>query len=395
MSSITGKHKALKAVAVAAALFAIGGAPAAWAQIKIGVTVSSTGPQASLGIPEKNAITLLPRTIAGQSVEYIVLDDASDTNRAVTNTKKLISEDHVDAIIGSTTTPNTLAMIQPASEGQTPVVTLASSARLVEPMDAQRRWIFKTPHNDSFIAEQLVADAVSKGLKRIGFIGFNNALGDAFAVEIKKAAAAKGLTVVADERFAPGDSSATAQALKVLGAKPDAIVIGGSGTPAALPARALRERGYKGVLYFNHGVSNNDFLRVCGADCNGALVATGPVLVASQLAANNPVKPIAEDLVSRYEKAYGAGSVSLFAGYTWDAGLYLQRAIPGALKAGKPGTQAFRTALRDQLESIRNLPTATGIITTTASDHVGMDQRSRVMVVIDNGRWRLVSAGGH
>ena len=359
----------------------------ALAQIKIGVTISETGPQASLGIPEKNTVAMLPREIGGKKVEYIVLDDASDTTQTVTNTRKLISEEKVDAIIGSTTTPNTLAMLDVVAEGHTPTISLASSSRLVDPMDAKRAWMFKSAHSDSMIASAVLAHMVDKGVKNIAFIGFNNALGESFWQEISKFAELRQVKVVASERFSPSDNSVTAQVLKVMAAKPDAVVIGASGTPAALPARALKERGYKGLVYFNHGVSNSDFLKLCGKDCEGAYVATAPVIVAHQLPADHPARKLASEFADKYEAKYGKDSVSIFAAYTWDAGLWLGKAIPEALKHGQPGTPAFRSALRDALEGLHNLPTATGITNMSAQDHAGHDQRSRVIVQIQQGGW--------
>ncbi|MFY3086389.1 ABC transporter substrate-binding protein, partial [Achromobacter xylosoxidans] len=317
--------------AALAALLVAGAAPAL-AQVKIGATLSTTGPQASLGIPERNTIGLLPTEIGGVKVEYVVLDDASDTTRAVSNSHKLISENKVDLIVGSTTTPNTMAMLDTVASGATPVITLASSARLIDPVDDKRRWVFKTPHSDSLMAEGIARHAAANGVKKLAFIGFNNALGETFWVEVEKAAKQHGIEIVGKESFAPTDTSAVAQTLKLVGAAPDAVVVGASGTPAAMPARSLRERGFKGKIYFNHGVANNDFLRVCGAACDGAWVPVGPVMVADLLPDTHPVKATAQAFAKKYEAANGAGSVSLFAAYTWDVGLLLQQAVPVALK---------------------------------------------------------------
>ncbi|WP_041654259.1 ABC transporter substrate-binding protein [Achromobacter xylosoxidans] len=374
--------------ATLAALLAAGAAPAL-AQVKIGATLSTTGPQASLGIPERNTISLLPTEIGGVKVEYVVLDDASDTTRAVSNSHKLISENKVDLIVGSSTTPNTMAMLDTVASGTTPVITLASSARLIEPVDDKRRWVFKTPHSDSLMAEGIARHAAANGVKKLAFIGFNNALGETFWVEIEKAAKKHGIEVVGKEAFAPTDTSAVAQTLKVIGAAPDAVVVGASGTPAAMPARALRERGYKGKIYFNHGVANNDFLRVCGDACEGAWVPVGPVMVADLLPDTNPVKSTAQAFAKKYEAANGAGTVSLFAAYTWDVGLLLQQAVPVALKTAKPGTPEFRAALRDALENVKNLPTATGVVNMSPTDHNGLDERALVMATVASGKWRL------
>jgi branched-chain amino acid transport system substrate-binding protein len=362
----------------------------AYGQVKVGVTVSATGPQASLGVPEVNAIGLLPREIGGERIEYNILDDKSDTTQVVANTRKLIAEG-VDVIIGSSTTPNTLAMIGPVAEAQTPAISLASSARLITPMDDQKRWIFKTPHSDSHMASAIADHASKNGVKKIAFIGFNNALGDAFSDEITRYAGQKNIQVVANERYSPTDTSVLGQVLKLLSAQPDAVVIGASGTPAALPAIALAQRNYSGKIYFNHGVSNNDFIRVCGKNCNNAFVPTGPVMVADQLPDTNPVKKNALAFVKEYESKFGAASVSIFAAYSADTALILQQAIPLALKRAKPGSSEFRQALRDAIESVHGRATTTGIVNMTAQDHVGLGFDAPVMAQIVDGKWRLAN----
>ena len=376
-------------VRTAIALALVCGASAAMAQVKIGVTVSTTGPAASLGIPEKNTIALLPQEIGGKSVQYIVLDDASDTSKAVQNTHKLIDEDHVDAIIGSTVTPNSLAMLDVVSEGKTPMISLAASAAIIAPMDAKREWAFKTPQNDSLMADAIAGSMEKHGIKTVGFIGFADAYGENWYSVFNAAAAAHHLKLVANERYARTDASVTGQVLKTMAANPDAVLIAGSGTPAALPAKSLKERGYKGAIYQTHGVANNDFLRVCGKDCEGELLPAGPILVADQLPDSNPVKQSSEAYKNAYEKAYGVGSVATFGGHAWDAGQMLQRAIPEALKKAQPGTPAFREALRDALANIKELPLSHGIMNTSATDHNGLDQRARVIVQIVDGKWKL------
>ncbi|MFZ5550852.1 MAG: ABC transporter substrate-binding protein [Pseudomonadota bacterium] len=377
--------KALKTLIAAAAVLAAG---AALADINVGVTVSSTGPAASLGIPEKNTIALMPTTIAGQKVNYIVLDDASDTTKAVANTRRLIAEDKVDIILGSTTTPNSLAMIDAVAEAQVPMISMAASARIVEPVDAKKRWVFKTPQNDIMMSLAIVSHMADAKIKTVGFIGFADAYGEGWYGEFSKAAGIKGISIVASERYARTDSSVTAQVLKLVGAKPDAVLIAGSGTPAALPAAALVERGYTGKVYQTHGVANNDFLRVGGKNVEGQLLPSGPVLVADQLPAGHPVKKSALDYIAKYEAMYGKGSVSTFGAHAWDAGLLMAAAVPNALKKAKPGTPEFRAALRDALEQVKELPGAHGIFNMSPNDHLGLDQRARVMVKIEKGAWK-------
>ena len=359
----------------------------ALADINVGVTVSATGPAASLGIPEKNTLSLMPTSIAGQKVNYIVLDDASDTTSAVANTRKLITEHKVDVVIGSTTSPNSLAMIDAVVEGATPMISMAASNRIVDPVDAKKRWVFKTPQNDIMMALAIAQHMASAGVKTVGFIGFADAYGEGWFQEFSKIAELKGLKLVASERYNRTDTSVTGQVLKLVAAKPDAVLIAGSGTPAVLPQKSLRERGYAGKYYQTHGVANNDFLRVGGKDVEGTFLPSGGVLVVNQLPADHPVKKSAQDYVAKYEAAFGKGTVSTFGGHAWDAGLLLQAALPVALKKAQPGTPAFRAALRDALEGVKELPGAHGVFNMSPTDHLGLDQRARVMVKIDKGTW--------
>ncbi len=361
----------------------------AQADVNVGVTVSATGPAASLGIPEKNTIALMPQTIAGQKVNYIVLDDASATTQAVANTRKLITESKVDIILGSTTTPNSLAMIDVAAEALTPMISMAASARIVDPVDAKRKWIFKTPQNDIMMSLAIATSMANAGVKTVGYIGFSDAYGEGWYQEFSKAAGLKGLTIIANERYARTDTSVTGQVLKIAAAKADAVLIGASGTPAVLPERALKERGYTGKYYQTHGVANNDFLRVGGKDVEATLLPAGPILVAAQLPNDHPVRKSALEYVAAYEKAYGKGSTSTFGGHAWDTGKLLQAAIPVALKKAQPGTPEFRAALRDALEGVKDVAGAHGIFNMSPTDHLGLDQRARVMVKVENGTWKF------
>jgi branched-chain amino acid transport system substrate-binding protein len=280
-------------------------------------------------------------------------------------------------------------MIDAVAESGTPTISLASSARIIEPMTPKKAWMFKTPQTDTMMVLAILEHAARSGIKTMGYIGFNDALGEAFYAEFDKLASVRKIQIVANERFAPRDTSVTSQVVKLMAANPEMVVVGASGTPAVLPARTLAERGYKGRLYFNHGVANNDFLRVGGKDVDGAFVPTSPVVVAAALPAEHPARAQALDYVRRYEAAYGAGSVSAFGAYTWDAGLLLQQAIPVALKKAQPGTREFRAALRDALEGVQNLPVSNGVSNMSKSDHLGLDQRARVIVRVDGGKWKL------
>ena len=358
------------------------------AQIKVGVTLASTGPAASLGIPERNTVPLLPTEIEGQTIEYIVLDDGTDTTAAVKNMRKLITEDNVDVIIGTSVSPGSLAMVDVAGETKTPMISVAANARIVEPVEGAREWVFKTPQNDLLMASAL-ADAMEKqDVKTLGYIGYNDAYGEGWLTVMTEAAEAKGIEMVAVERYGRTDTSVTGQALKLISANPDGILVAGSGTPVALPQRELKSRGYKGIMYQTHGAANNDVLRVCGKDCNEMILPAGPLLVADQLPDDNPVKSSALDYKTKYEEKYGEGTINTFGGHMWDAGMLVASAIPEALKAGaKPGTPEFRQAMRDALEQVTDLSVSQGVINMSPTDHAGFDERARVMVKVVDGKW--------
>lgn len=363
----------------------------ALAEIRIGVIASSTGPTAAVGIPQKNTVALLPTEIGGQKISYIVLDDASDPTHAVTNVKKLIGEHKVDALIGPTTTPAALAMLDFVAESKVPLLTTVGSSAVIQPLDDKKRWVFKTTQNDDLIAAALLENMKAAGVRTVGFVGFNDPYGEHWYRVFAPLADKAGLRLVASERYNRTDQSVTGQALKLLAARPDAVLIAATGSPAVLPQAGLLDKGYRGRIYQTHGVATNDFIRIGGKAVEGTLMAGGPMLVAADLAPGNPVKAVAQGYIAAYETKYGAGTMSTFGANTFDAGLLLQKSIPQALKAAKPGTVEFRTALRDALETAREVVGAQGVFNMSAQDHNGMDRRARVMMVVKGGRWTLLN----
>ena len=368
------------------ALLLAGGATSALADINVGVTVSTTGPTASLGIPEKNTIALLPTSIGGQKVNYIVLDDATDPTAASKNARKLVTEDKVDVIIGSTATPTSIAVLEVAAETKTPQIALAPFA----PAADKAAWVFQMPQDFGIMAGAIVGHMTANGVKTVAFIGYTDGYGELWLREMNRIAAEKGLKMVGTERYNRTDTSVTGQILKILSANPDAVLIAGSGTPAVLPQATLVERGYKGRIYQTHGVANKDFLRVGGKNVEGAVLPVGPILVAEQLPDSNASKKVALAYIKAYEAVYGADSRNSFGAHAFDAGLLLQRAIPEALKKAKPGTPEFRAALRDAMENVKEMPADHGVFSFSASDHKGLDNRAVVMVHVDNGTWKVL-----
>ena len=357
--------------------------------IKVGITLSATGPAASLGIPERNSVPLFPKKIGDADVQYIVLDDGSDTGRAVSNTRKLIDEDNVDLIIGSTVTPASLAMIPVIAEKKVPMIAAAASGAIIAPMDENKRWVFKVPQNDGLMADAIATHMAKAGIKTAAFIGFNDAYGDGWLNEFTRATKAAGITITTSEKYARTDTTVTGQTLKIMATKPQAVLVAGSGTPAALPEKTLKERGYTGALYQTHGVANAEFLKVGGKDVEGTYLPSGPFLVADQLPDSNPVKAVALDYKKQYEAMYGAGTVSTFGAHGMDAARLFAAAVPAALAKGKPGTAEFRAALRDGIEGLHGIVLDHGVATMSATDHNGFDTSARVMVKIENGAWKL------
>lgn len=362
-------------------------ATVAMADITIGVNLSTTGPAASLGIPEKNALAFAPKTIAGQNVKLVVYDDASDTTTAVQNTKRLVSENKVDLIIGSSTTPCSLAMVDVAAGANTPMLSVASASAIVAPVDAKRKWAFKVSANDDIYAAAMVAHMVKKGVKSVGVIAVDDPYGESNTQEYVKLAKKYGIKTQSIEKFKKTDTSVTAQVLKLMSGKPDAMFIVAVGTPAALPHTALVERGYKGKIYQTGGAANADFLRVGGKALEGSFLPASPVLVAEQLPNGYPTKAEALKFAKAYEGKYGPRST--FASHIWDALKIVEAAVPKALKKAKPGTPAFRQALRDAIETTKGYNGAYAVFNMSPTDHSGVDQRGMSVIKIENGKWKL------
>ena len=359
--------------------------------VHVGVSVALTGPAAILGQGARNAASLMPDHVGDTRVEFTVLDDGSDTTASVVNAKRLIGEG-VDVIIGASTTPQSLAMLDTVAAGKVPTITMASSRLIVEPMDDKRRWVFKTNPNDNILGDADAAAMARLGAKTAAILAQDDSFGTSYSSAFGAGAEKAGVRITGTEKFQPRDTSVTPQVLKVMAAKPDAVLIVGTGLAAALPAATLRERGYGGRIFLTAASVSAEFLRMGGKPVEGAYVDVGPCLVYEQLPADNPVRPACADFVPRYEAKFGPNSRSLFVTQGYDFWHLLEVAIPLAVKTGaKPGTPEFRAALRDALENgIKNHPGNTGIYTMTPTDHTGLDMRSVVLAQIKDGTWAYV-----
>jgi branched-chain amino acid transport system substrate-binding protein len=359
----------------------------AHADLTIGVSASLTGPTSALGIPTKNGIDLWPKTIAGEKVNVILLDDATDPTVAVKNTRRFLTEDKVDVIVGSVATPVAAAMADVAAEGQT-VQLMLSPVNLPEGKGA---YSFRMPQSTAVMAIPIVEHWKKTGVKTYGFLGYADAYGEAWLKDIQAVAEKAGIKLIATERFARADTSVTGQALKLVSANPDAILIAASGSGAAMPHKGLVERGYaKGKLYQTHGAATRDLMRVGGADVEGSYVSSGPAVVAPLLPDSNASKTLGVKYVTEYEKAYGKGSANQFGAHAFDVVIVLEKAVPLAMKKGKPGTKEFRVALKEALETMGRTPVSQGVLNYTAADHFGFTPETGVLLKIVNGDWQVV-----
>jgi branched-chain amino acid transport system substrate-binding protein len=372
--------KSILAAALAAGLFG-----AAHADLTVGVVLPLTGPASGLGIPVKNQIALWPKTIAGENLKVVVLDDATDPTTGVKDTQRLVTEDKVDVIIGSAATPVAIPMADVAAESGT--VQLAASPAGLPP--GKDKWTFRLPQSNDVMAYAVVQHMKSQKVKTIGFLGYTDAYGELWLKALTAEAEKNGMKVVATERFGRADTSVTAQVLKLTSANPDAILIVASGSGAGMPQKAVMERGFKGKIYQTHAAATQDLMRTAGKDAEGTFVVSGPATVAEQLPDAHPSKKAAVDFVQQYEKAYGPGSRNQFAGHGADALTVLEKAVPIALKKGKPGTPEFRAALRDAMETMGRTVLAHGVLNWTPDNHWGYTNETGVMLKVVGGQFKV------
>ena len=378
---MTLAKKKLLAVALA-----LGASAPALADITVGISLPLTGPANGLGIPMQNYIKLWPESVAGEKLKVILLDDASDPTRAVQNARRFVTEDKVDVVMGSSVTVNAVAMADTVAESKT-VQLMFSPAVLQAGKDT---WAFRLPQGNAVMAHAVIEHMKKQGIKTVGFLGYTDAYGETWLNDFRtETAKLKGPQITAVERFARPDTSVTGQALKLVSANPDAILIVASGSGAAMPHKGVIERGYKGKIYQTHAAATRDLMRIGGKDVEGGFVVSGPALVPEQLSENHPSKKAAQDFVTKYEKAYGAGSRNQFAGHAHDAIIVLEKTIPVAKAKAKPGTPEFRAALRDAIEGMGRTVLAHGVITYEKDNHWGFTTETPVMLKVVNGDWKI------
>jgi branched-chain amino acid transport system substrate-binding protein len=331
--------------AVIAASLALPGLPALAQtnEITIGITITTTGPGAALGIPERNALDFVAKEIAGVPLKVIVLDDGGDPTNATTNARRFVTESKADIIMGSSITPSTIAVSNVANESGIPHIGLSPF-----PITPERaKWSVTMPQPIPIMGKVLYEHMKAHNIKTVGYIGYSDSYGDLWFNDFKSQGVAMGMTLADEERFARPDTSVAGQVLKLVAANPDAVLVGASGTAAGLPQTELRARGYKGLIYQTHGAASMDFIRIAGPAAEGVLMASGPVMDPEDQPDSALTKKPGLALDKAYEAKYGANSRSQFAGHSYDAFLVLERVVPVALKTDSSGL-AERTRHRRQ-----------------------------------------------
>jgi branched-chain amino acid transport system substrate-binding protein len=370
------------------ALATVLGLSSAQAQIKVGITMSASGPGAALGQPQSKTVAALPKEIAGQKISYFALDDESDPTKGAQNGRKLITEEKVDVLIGSSLTPVSLPLIDIAAEAKTPLMTMAAAAILVAPMDDKRKWVFKVVPNDDIMANAILKYIAKTGAKTLGYIGVSDAYGEGYYKVLSEVAPKLGVTLTGHEVYARSDASVTGQVLKIIATKPDAVFVASAGTPAVLPQKALRERGYKGPIFQTHGVATEEFIKLGGKDVDGAIFTGEAFTVVNDLPADSPFRKPTTAFIEAYKAANGS-IPSIFGAHLWDSMSHVERAIPAALKVAKPGTPEFRAALRDEIEKTKDFALNNGLSNMTPDNHNGYDERSAFVIEVKDGAFHL------
>ncbi len=358
---------------------------AAAQEITVGISATLTGPNAANGIPYRNAADIYPKTLGGVPVHYTLLDDGTDATTAAKNARSFVDA-KVDAILGSTSSITAAAMMDIAVAAQTPQIALSP----VVISDVHRPFVFSLPQPVPIMVSAVIADAKKRGVKTIAFLGYNDGWGDLNWDALNQAAKPAGITVATGERFGRTDTSVTAQALKVIAASPDAVFVGASGTSGALPETTLRDQGYDGFIYQTHGSVMKPFIDALGAAGDGTMLPSGPIVVAQDLPDSNPIKAVSLDFIAKFDAKWGKGAASPISGYAWDGMLVLDAAVARAVKLAKPGTPEFRIALRDALQEGHDVVGTNAVYHFTPQDHYGVDDRSRVIVVVKDGAFHLV-----
>ena len=352
--------------------------------IKIGALFSVTGPPSFLGEPERNSAQMVADSInksggiKGRQVQLITYDTGGDATKAVQLANKLIKDDKVVAIIGPSTTGETMAVMPVVEKAGVPLISCAAGRKITDPVN---KWVFKTAQNDNLAVAKIYEYLQKKKLNKVALLTVSDGFGSSGREQLKAQATAYGIQVLYDETYGPKDTDMTAQLTKIKGIKADAVICWGTNPGPAVVARNAKQLGLKLPLFMSHGVSSKKFIELAGDAAEGIYLPSGKVIVADVLPDSDPQKKWLMSFVKEYQKIYKAEG-DHFGGHAWDAMMLLK----GALEKGDDTPAAVAA----NLEKIRGFHGIGGSFTYTPVDHAGLTKDAFVLVEVKNKDWVLV-----
>ncbi|QAZ66505.1 ABC transporter substrate-binding protein [Solidesulfovibrio carbinolicus] len=377
----------MRVKAILTALCALCAATCAFAAepVRLGAVLSVTGPASFLGEPEKNTILMevdkinAAGGVLGRPVEVVILDDETDVNKAVLAVDRLIKKENVAAILGPTTSGNSLAVMGKAAAAKIPLISCSAAEKITKPVSP---YIFKVAPSDRLAVARILTHAKAKGYKKLAILTVSDGFGQAGREVLKELVPAEGFELVADEVFGPKDTDMTAQLTKIQGASPDAVICWGTNPGPAVVAKNRVQLGIKTPLYMSHGVASKKFIELAGEAAEGLLLPAGKITAADKLPDTDKEKALLVGYAKAYDERFKA-PVSTFGGHGYDS---LHLAVKAIANAGSDKPEA----IRDALEKIQNFPGIGGIFSFTPEDHAGLGPDAFIMLGIDKGDWVIV-----
>lgn len=381
--------KKLVMIGSSMAILMVGMATAAMAAgtIKIGGLFSVTGPASFLGEPEKKTLEMLVADlnakggINGQKLEAVIYDTAGDATKAVQLATKLIRNDKVVAIIGPSTTGESMAVLALTEKEKIPLISCAAGIKITEPAK-DRRFTFKTPANDHVAAEKILNYLTKQKQKNIALLTVTDGFGASGREQLKSLAVKKGFTIVSDETYGPKDTDMTPQLTKIRASQADAVICWGTNPGPAIITKNIKQLGIKIPVYMSHGVASKKYIELATpAAAEGVMLPAGKLAIYEMLPKNDPQQKLLREYDAAYRKAFGT-EASTFGGYAYDAFLLVTNAI--RTKGATPAQ------IRDGLEQTRKLVSVSGIFSMSSNDHNGLDLSAFEMVKVTKGDWAIL-----
>jgi len=369
---------------VAAAAVCMLALPAQAGTLKVGAIFAVTGPASFLGGPEARSAEMLVEAvnanggINGDKIELIIKDSGANPEKAISFSKQLIEEEKVVAIIGPSTSGESMKIKKIAEQGKTPLLSCGAAEVIVNPVAS---YVFKTPQKDSFAVKKIYAEMQKLGIKKIAVVAGNTGFGKAGKAQLTKIAPEFGIEVLAAETYDKKATDLTALVAKLMANKDIQAVVNWSIVPAqAIIAKNMRQAGWKVPLFQSHGFGNIKYVQAAGAAAEGIIFPAGRLLVADVLPDSDPQKKMLLKYKHDYESRFKE-EASTFGGHGYDAMAIL-------IEAMKKGG-ADRAKVREAIENLKGFVGIGGVFNFSTEDHNGLDIDSFVMLTVKDGKFVL------